>query len=148
MRLVLLAAAFFIGSSAAAVSGEKNLNFKLVTIYIGEKDGESHLMGVTVSPDGSIGTKDFYNKVGETGASTGRSVYYFPKGNIVANYKGASTGIAAGGHFKGTYEILSGIGESEGATGTGAIDGAFGDASPLKNAGLYDIQLNIRTPGV
>jgi hypothetical protein len=147
MKLALLATALLIGSNVVAVSGEKNLNFKLVTIYMGEKDGENHLMGVTVSPDGSLGTKDFYDKAGENGASTGHSVYYFPNGTLVVNYKGAATGTATSGHFKGTYEILSGTGEYQGATGTGAIDGAYGDASPLKNAGLYDIQLNIRTPG-
>jgi hypothetical protein len=55
-----------------------------------------------------------------------------------------------GAHHKvggGPYEILSGTGEYEGATGTGTIDGTYGDASPLKNAGLLDIQLNIKTPG-
>jgi hypothetical protein len=48
---------------------------------------------------------------------------------------------------RSTYEILSDTGEYEGATGTGTIDGTYGDASPLKNAGLLDIQLNIKTPG-
>jgi len=33
---------------------------------MGEKDGESHMVGATVSPDGTIGTKDFYNKQGKT----------------------------------------------------------------------------------
>jgi hypothetical protein len=147
MKLVLLAAALLIGSNVGAISGEKNVNLKLVTIYMGEKDGETHFVGVTVSPDGNIGTKDWYDKAGENGASTGHSVYYFRNGTIVANYKGAATGTATGGHYKGTYEILSGTGKYEGATGTGTIDGTYGDASPLKNAGLLDIQLNIKTPG-
>jgi len=146
MKLLLLATALLIGLSAAAISAEKNLNFKLVTIYIGQKDGESHLMGVTVSPDGSIGTKDFYDKAGENGASTGHSVYYFPNGTLTVNYKGAATGTQTGGTYKGTYEILSGTGEYQGATGTGAFDGAYGDASPLKNAGVYNVQLNVKTP--
>jgi len=45
MKLLLLATALVIGSNAAAISAEKTLNFKLVTIYIGQKDGENHLMG-------------------------------------------------------------------------------------------------------
>ena len=147
MKLVILATALLIGSSAAAISAEKNLNFKLVTIYIGEKDGESHLMGVTVSPDGSIGTKDFYDKAGENGASTGHSVYSFANGSLAANYKAAATGTQSGGTVKGTYEILSGTGEYQGATGTGSFEGAYGDKSPLKNAGLYEIHLNLQIPG-
>src|SRR5208337_2343545 len=115
-------------------------------IYIGQKDGESHLMGVTVSPDGSIGTKDFYDKAGANGASTGHSIYYFPNGSLGVNYPGAGTGTATGGHYKGTYDILSGTGEYQGATGTGTFEGAYGDASPLKNASLYDVELNVKTP--
>lgn len=40
MKLALLATALLIGSNVVAVSGEKNLNFKLVTIYMGEKAGK------------------------------------------------------------------------------------------------------------
>ena len=41
MKLALLATVLLIGSNVVAVSGEKNLNFKLVTIYMGEKGGET-----------------------------------------------------------------------------------------------------------
>jgi hypothetical protein len=53
MKLALLATVLLIGSNVVVVSGEKNLNFKLVTIYMEEKGGESHLTGVTISPEGS-----------------------------------------------------------------------------------------------
>jgi hypothetical protein len=112
MKLALLATALLIGSNVVAVSGEKNLNFKLVTIYMGEKDGESHLTGVTVSPDGSLGTKDFYDKAGENGAETGHSVYYFPNGTLVANYKGATTGTATADTSRARtkfYRVLANI---------------------------------------
>jgi hypothetical protein len=99
----------------------------LVTFYIGEKDGESHMVGVSVSPDGKIGTKDFFDKQGENGASTGHSTYYFPDGSLVANYSTVSTGTTTGGHMVGKYQIVSGTGAYQGApaevqlTATGAI---------------------------
>ena len=69
-----------------AVAAEQTLKFKLVTFYMGDKDRESNMVGVSVSPNGTIGTKDFYDKQGENGASTGHSTYYFPDGSVVANY--------------------------------------------------------------
>jgi hypothetical protein len=148
MKTLVSAIALLAGSNIAAMAADHTLKFKLVTFYIGEKDGESHMVGVSVSPDGTIGTKDFYDKPGENGASTGHSTYYFPDGSLVANYSAASTGTKTGGHIVGNYQIVSGSGAYEGATGGGSIDGDRGDKSPLKGAGLYNIELDVKTPGM
>lgn len=143
MKRHLLAIALLIGSTAIANSAEKVLNFKLITIFISEKDGERHLMGVTVFPDGRLGTKDFFDKPGANDSSSGRSTYYFDNGSVEATY----TDTCPAGHCKGQYVILSGTGDYQGATGTGSFDGLVGKASPLKNAGLLNVQLNVKMPG-
>jgi hypothetical protein len=148
MKTLVSAIALLVGSNIAAMAADQTLKFKLVTFYLGEKDGESHMVGVSIYPDGTIGTKDFYNKAGENGASTGRSAYYFPDGSLVANYSGGSTGTQTGGHYTGKYQIVSGTGAYQGATGGGSIDGDWGDKSPLKGAGLYNIELDVKTPGM
>jgi hypothetical protein len=119
MKTLVSALALLIGSNVLAVAGDQTLKFKLVTFYIGEKDGENHFLGATVSPDGKIGTKDFYDKQGENGTSTGHSTYYFSDGSLVANYSTTSTGTSTGGHIVGKYQILSGTGAYQGATGAG-----------------------------
>lgn len=130
----------------AAMAGEQTLKFKLAYFFIDKKDGESHLMGVTIAPDGTLGTKDFFDKAGENDASTGHSTYYFPKGSLMVTYAGVGTGTQNGGHYKGKYQIVSGVGAYQGATGTGALEGDWGDASPLKNATLMDVELDVKTP--
>jgi hypothetical protein len=147
MKTLVSAIALLVGSNFAAMAADQTLKFKLVTFYIGEKDGESHMVGATVSPDGTIGTKDFFNKSGENGASTGHSTYYFPDGSLVATYSLTGTGTSTGGHMVGKYQIISGTGAYQGATGGGSIDGDWGDKSPLKGAGLYNIELDVKTPG-
>jgi hypothetical protein len=130
------------GISTNAAAAEKVLKFKLVTVFIGEKDGERHLMGVTVFPDGRLGTKDFFDKPGANDAGSGRSTYYFDNGSIEATY----TDTCPAGHCQGKYVIVSGTGEYQGATGTGIFDGVVGKASPLKNAGLLNVELNVKMP--
>ena len=147
MKTLVSAIALLVGSNFAAMAADQTLKFKLVTFYIGEKDGESHMVGATFSPDGTIGTKDFFDKSGENGASTGHSTYYFPDGSLVANYSLTSTGTSTGGHMVGKYQIISGTGAYQGATGGGSIDGDWGDKSALKGAGLYNIELDVKTPG-
>jgi hypothetical protein len=132
MKTLISAIALLIGSNVMAVAGDQTLKFKLVTFYIGEKDGESHLVGVSISPDGTLGTKDFYNKSGENGASTGHSTYYFPNGSLVANYSVVSTGTQTGGHIVGKYQILSGTGVYQGATGTRLVRGRLGRQEPAQ----------------
>ena len=147
MKTLVSALALLVGSNVIAVAADQTLKFKLVTFYIGEKDGESHMVGATVSPDGTIGTKDFFDKQGENGASTGHSTYYFPAGSLVANYSLTSTGTQTGGHIVGKYEIVSGAGAYQGATGAGSFEGDWGDKSPLKGAALYNVELDVKTPG-
>jgi len=146
MKLLVSAIALLIGSNVAAMAGDQPLKFKLVTFYVGEKDGGYHMVGVTVAPDGSLlGTKDFMTKEGPDGKGSGHSTYSFPGGAITADFVFTDDGSQTGGKIKGTYKILSGTGVYEGATGTGSFDGKWGDHSPLKGAGLYDVELGVRT---
>jgi hypothetical protein len=148
MKTLVSAIALLVGSNIAAMAADQTLKFKLVTFYIGEKDGESHMVGVSVSPDGTMGTKDFYDKSAGNGASTGHSTYYFPNGSLVVNYSTAQTGTQTGAHVLGKYEIVSGTGAYQGATGKGSFEGDWGDKSPLKGAGLYNVELDVKTPGM
>ncbi len=147
MKTLVSALALLVGSHVMAVAADQTLKFKLVTFDVSEKDGESHMVGVAISPDGTLGTKDFYDKPGADGASTGHSTYYFPDGSLVANYSTVSTGTDTGGHVVGKYQIVSGTGAYQGATGGGSIDGDWGDKSPLKNASFFNIELDVKTPG-
>jgi hypothetical protein len=90
MKTLVSAIALLVGSNMAAIAADQMLKFKLVTFYMGEKDGESHFSGVTISPNGTIGTKDFYDKQGDNDTSAGHSTYYFPDGSLVANYSAVS----------------------------------------------------------
>jgi len=148
MKTLVSAIALLVGSNIAALAADQTLKFKLVTFYVGEKDGESHFVGVSISPDGTMGTKDFYDKPGEKDTSTGHSTYYFPNGSLVANYSAEYAGTKTGGHIVGKYQIVSGTGAYQGATGGGSIDGDWGDKSPLKGAALYNIELDVKTPGM
>ena len=147
MKALVSALALLVGSNIVVMAADLTLKHKLITFYMGEKDGENHMVGVTVAPDGTIGTKDFYDKMGENGKGTGHSTYYFPDGSLVTNYSITSTGNDTGGHVVGKYQIISGTGAYQGATGTGAIEGDWGDKSPLKGAGLYNVELDVKTPG-
>jgi hypothetical protein len=98
------------------------------------------MVGVSISPDGKIGTKD--------GAGTGHSTYYFPGGSIVANFSYTGTRTNTGGHILGKYQIVSGTDAYQGATGSGSFEGDWGDKSTLKNAALYNIELDVKTPGM
>ena len=80
MKALVSALALLVGSNIAAMAADLTLKHKLITFYIGEKDGETHMVGVTVAPDGTIGTKDFYDKTGENGKGTGTARIIFPTG--------------------------------------------------------------------
>ena len=148
MKTLVSALALLVGSNVMAVAADLTLKHKLVAFYIGEKDGEYHFVGTTVAPDGTIGTKDWTDKVVEKGKGTGHSTYYFPDGSIVADYTTVLTGADTGGHVVGKYHIISGTGVYQGATGTGSFEGDWGDKSPLKGAGLYNVELDVKTPGM
>ena len=149
MKALVSALALLIGSNVMAVAADQTLKHKLVAFYMGEKDGQYHFVGTTVAPDGTIGTKDWTDKPGENGTTLGHSTYYFPDGSIVANYTAVSTGTNSGGHVVGKYQIISGTGAYQGATGGGGFEGDWGDKSPLKGAafGLFDVELDVKTPG-
>ena len=147
MRTLISALALLVGSNVMALAGEHTLKFKLIYFPLGEKGGEYHMVGVTVAPDGTLGTKDFWDKPGDHG-DTGHSTYYFANGSINANYAMTTTGTKEGGHMIGTYEIVSGTGDFQGATGTGKFEGDWGDKSPLKGAALYNVELDVKTPGM
>ena len=148
MKTLVSALALLVGSNVMAVAADLTLKLKLVAFYVGEKDGEYHFVGTTVAPDGTIGTKDFSDKEDQNGKGTGHSTYYFPDGSIVANYSTVVTGADTGGHVVGKYHIISGTGVYQGATGTGSFEGDWGDKSPLKGAGLYNVELDVKTPGM
>jgi hypothetical protein len=147
MKTLVSALALLVGSNIAAMAADLTLKHKLITFYIGDKDGEQHNVGVTIAPDGTIGTKDFYDKTDQNGKGVGHSTYYFPNGSIVANYTTVVTGTDTGGHVVGKYQIVSGTGAYQGATGGGGFEGDWGDKSPLKNAGLFNVELDVKTPG-
>ncbi len=147
MKTFVSALALFVGSNVMAVAADQTLKFKLVAFTVGEKDGEYHMVGATVSPDGTIGTKDFSIKEDQNGKGAGHSTYYFPKGSVVTSDSFVDTATQTGGHVVGKIQILSGTGAYQGATGTGAFEGDWGDKSPLKNAMLFNIELGVKTPG-
>jgi hypothetical protein len=66
----------------------------------------------------------------------------------VVNYSTTQTGTQTGAHVLGKYQIISGTGAYQGATGTGSFEGDWGDKSPLKGAGLYNAELDIKTPAM
>jgi hypothetical protein len=147
MKTLVSALALLVGSHVMAVAAEQTLKFKLVAFNVGEKDGEYHCLGATVSPDGTIGTKDFSVKEDQNGKGAGHSTYYFPAGSIVTSDSFADTATQTGGHVVGKLQIVSGTGAYQRATGTGSFEGDWGDKSPLKNAMLFDIELDVKTPG-
>ena len=146
MKILVSALALLVSSNIAAMAADVTLKHKLITFYIGEQDGESHSVGVTIAPDGTLGTKDFYDKT-DNGKGVGHSTYYFPNGSLVVNYTTMVTGNDTGGHVVGKYKIVSGTGAYQGAIGTGGFEGDWGDKSPLKGAGLFNVELNVKTPG-
>ena len=147
MKTLVSALALLVGSNVMAVAADQTLKFKLVAFNVGEKDGEYHFVGATVSPNGTIGTKDFSVKEDQNGAGAGHSTYYFPDGSIVTTDSFVDTATQTGGHVVGKVQIVSGTGAYQGATGTGAFEGDWGDKSPLKNAMLLNIGLDVKTPG-
>ena len=130
----------------AALAAKQMLKFKLAYFLLEQKDGENHFMGVTIAPDGTLGTKEFWSRRGDDGVMRGHSTYYLPQGTINLTMTAEGAGTTTGGRFKGKYDPGSGAGAFAGATVTGAFEGAWGDQSPLKKASLMDIELDIKTP--
>ena len=147
MKTLVSALALLAGSNVMAVAADQTLKFKLVAFTVGEKDGAYHMVGATVSPDGRIGTKDFSVKEDQNGKGAGHSTYYFPDGSIVTTDSFVDTATQTGGRVVGKIQIVSGTGAYQGATGSGTYEGDWGDKSPLKGAGLYNVELDVKTPG-
>ncbi|HZZ23104.1 MAG TPA: hypothetical protein VFE60_11250 [Roseiarcus sp.] len=147
MKTLVSALALLVGSNVMAVAADQTLKIKLVAFYAGEKDGEYHFVGATVSPNGTIGTKDFSVKEDQNGKGARHSTYNFPDGSIVTTDSFVDTATQTGGHVVGKIQIVSGTGAYQGATGEGSFDGDWGDKSTLKGAGLYNIELGVKTPG-
>ena len=78
MKTLVSALALLIGSNVMAVAADQTLKFKLVAFYVDQKDGEIHMVGATVSPNGTIGTKEFSVKEDQNGKGVGRSTYISP----------------------------------------------------------------------
>jgi len=108
MKALVSALALLVGSNVMAVAADQTLKFKLVAFYVDQKDGEVHMVGATVSPDGRIGTKDFSVKEDQNGKGTGRSTYHFPDGSIVTTDSFVDTATQTGGHVVGKIQIVSG----------------------------------------
>jgi hypothetical protein len=147
MKALVSALALLVGSNVMALAADQTLKFKLIAFTVGEKDGEYHMVGATVSPDGTIGTKDFSVKEDQNGKGTIHSTYNFPAGSIVTSGSFVDTATQTGGHVVGKYQIVSGAGAYQGATGVGSFEGDWGDKSALKGAALYNIELDVKTPG-
>ena len=79
MKTLVSALALLVGSNVMAVAADQTLKFKLVAFNVGEKDGEYHIVGATVSPNGTIGTKDFSVKEDQNGAGRRTQHVLFPR---------------------------------------------------------------------
>ena len=95
--------AFLLGPVQAE---EKVLKMKLVTKFMEKAGDGSRVFGVTFTPDGTVGTKDFFIKESEKkGEFFGLSTYSFNDGTITASFLGHDEDKD---RLKGTYVILHG----------------------------------------
>jgi hypothetical protein len=133
--LVLAAASglLLLAHAAPVAAEEQTLRFKLVTQQLGEprelpeigghKVSVGEYMGVAVFEDGRIAHKRFVDVSDDTaqaGSFKGYSTYTFQNGDaLTLSYTG---GWDTNG-LKGDYQLISGTGAFEGATGTGSIKG-------------------------
>jgi hypothetical protein len=144
MASKFLVAAVLVAMASPSGAAEKTLNMKLISFFMGEKDGVFHNVGATILPNGTAGTKDYYVTPKKDGTFEGKSTYYFSNGSsIQANFTGKNI---EENHSAGTYVIVGGTGDYKDAKGTGTLDGVLGDKSPLHGAGVFDIVLNVTTP--
>lgn len=131
----LLAAAWVAASGFATpvAAEEQTLRFKLVTQQVGEprelpeigghKVTVGEYMGVATFEDGRVAHKRFVDVSDDTtdaGTFKGYSTYKFQNGDsLTLSYTG---GWDANG-LRGDYQLISGSGAFEGATGTGSFKG-------------------------
>jgi hypothetical protein len=146
MKTLVSALVLLVGSDVMAVTADQTLKFKLVAFYVDQKDGEYHSFGATISPAEVI-DQGLLRREDQNGKGAGHSTYYFPDGSIVASDSFVDTETQTGSHVVGKIQIVSCTGAYQGATGGGSVDGDWGDKSPLKGAALYNIELDVTTPG-
>ncbi|MCB1715743.1 MAG: hypothetical protein KDK04_15620 [Candidatus Competibacteraceae bacterium] len=138
----------------SAIAAEETLEFRLITMTVSETSldapnieghsvGSAKYTGVAVFNDGRIAHKQFVgigDHRGAEGNFWGYSTYTFLNGDSLSlKYTG---GWGSDG-FVGNYEVLSGTGAYEGATGTGHFNTA---KNPWEKANLYDVTITVMTP--
>ena len=158
MKVQKIAAASVIAVCLAAgtVSAEEQkLKFRLVTTDIsrtsldapnvtGHAVGAIKAAGVAVFEDGRIAFKDFVysmNSGGKEGSYSGYSVYTFMNGDsLTLKFDGGWSSEGNGGD----YEVVSGTGAFQGATGTGRFDAK---KDPWESATLWDGSMTVKLAG-
>lgn len=147
ISLLVLTSYLMIGNAVAA---EETLKFRLITRIIssnfidtpveGRRVGSMQSAGVAVFEDGRLADKQFaliMDNGGAVGTYSGYSIYTFQNGDTLTLKFTGGWGADSNG---ADYEVLSGTGAYEGATGTGRIDAA---KEPWEKANLWDVTLNI-----
>jgi hypothetical protein len=79
MKTLVSAIALLIGSNILALAADQTLKFRLVTFYMGEKDGEAHMVGVSVSPDGRSEPRTFSTNRAKTARQPDTARIIFPR---------------------------------------------------------------------
>ena len=148
-------AVFSAGSLAAGVASaeEQTLRFKLVVSFTSNAEMQlasvpdralaaHEAVGVAYFEDGRVAFKQFVISTAggaEDGSYLGLSTYTFENGDLLAlKFTGGWTAEGQGGD----YEVLSGTGAYEGATGTGRFDSledAWADADLLEGSFTLDV---------
>jgi hypothetical protein len=152
-RMIALAA--LLGAAPAADAAEVTLSFRLVTAKTsstvlpvtnggGRKIAAHDAVGVAVFEDGRLALKRFVyteDATGTEGDAHGYSTYTFENGDSFTASFDAHWGAEG---LQGTYQVLSGTGAYEGATGTGS----FGTTTfPWEGANRYDGSFTLDVPG-
>lgn len=143
------------GLGSAAMAGEQQLEFRLVTIPVEAKnleppnfDGQNVMLlkarGVAYFKDGRVAAKDFVHSADlnkGSGPFYGYSTYTFDDGStLTARYAGT---LRAGQPMRGDYTVVSGTGVFAGVKGTGTFDAV---PHKLTGANLFNGRFTITTP--
>ena len=150
-----IALATLLGAAPVADAAEVTLNFRLVTTDTnctvlpvtnggGRTVAARDAVGVAVFEDGRLALKRFVYTEDATqteGDAHGYSTYTFENGDSFTASFDAHWGAEG---LQGTYQVLSGTGAYEGATGTGS----FGITTfPWEGANRYDGAFTLEVPG-
>jgi len=115
-----------------------------VAAFKGHAVGATKYAGTAVFEDGRIAYKTVVStseSAGETGSYSGYSTYMFENGDaLVVKFTGGWSPDSNGGD----YQVVSGIGAYEGATGTGRFDAV---KNPWKDADMFEGTISVRLPG-